>query len=159
MTVGKYSANSICSLSQSKTPHWRDLCILRIQYFNRAMFPELDHSFKKKYINSFLYDIKLKKKKMPFPPAFPASSSTRRHRFWLPLHWLPVFFFFLIHSKILLITYKTLRGLGFNYLTDVLVPSFPSHILSSLDASFFFVPRSRLFQESDRANIFKMTFQ
>ena len=55
------------------------------------------------------------------------------------LHWLPVEF--RIRFKILLLTYKTINGLGPSYLRDDLVPYQPNRTLRSQNAGLLVVPR------------------
>ncbi|XP_066540663.1 uncharacterized protein [Hoplias malabaricus] len=55
------------------------------------------------------------------------------------LHWLPVKF--RIDYKILLLAYKSLNGLGPQYLTELLISYRPSRTLRSQDAHLLFVPR------------------
>ncbi|XP_057690967.1 uncharacterized protein LOC130915167, partial [Corythoichthys intestinalis] len=55
------------------------------------------------------------------------------------LHWLPVEF--RIKFKILLLTFKTINGLGPSYLTDALVPYRPNRTLRSQNAGLLVVPR------------------
>ncbi|XP_029998146.1 uncharacterized protein LOC115424892, partial [Sphaeramia orbicularis] len=55
------------------------------------------------------------------------------------LHWLPIQF--RIRFKILLLTYKTINGMGPSYLRDALVPYHPNRTLGSQNAGLLVVPR------------------
>ena len=55
------------------------------------------------------------------------------------LHWLPIKS--RIEFKILLITYKALKGLAPSYLKDLIVPYCPNRSLRSLNAGLLVVPR------------------
>ena len=55
------------------------------------------------------------------------------------LHWLPVEF--TVKFKILLLTYKSINGLGPAYLRDALVPYQPIRALRSQNAGLLVVPR------------------
>lgn len=55
------------------------------------------------------------------------------------LHWLPIEF--RIKFKILLITYKAIKGMAPSYLQDVIVPYQPNRTLRSQNASLLVIPR------------------
>ncbi len=65
------------------------------------------------------------------------------------LHWLPVCF--RIDFKVLLITYKALKGLTPQYISDLLSPYDPARVLRSSGRGLLSVPDSRLKTKEDRA--------
>ena len=65
------------------------------------------------------------------------------------LHWLPIKS--RITYKVLLLTYKSLHGLGPHYLKDLLHPYSPSRSLRSSSKGQLVIPRTRLKATSDRA--------
>ena len=70
-------------------------------------------------------------------------TGTRRREHISPvlasLHWLPIKF--RIEFKILLLTYKTLNGIGPSYLKELIVPYYQSRSLRSQHAGLLVIPR------------------
>uniref|UniRef100_A0AAR2L787 Reverse transcriptase domain-containing protein n=1 Tax=Pygocentrus nattereri TaxID=42514 RepID=A0AAR2L787_PYGNA len=140
----------ICSIVKTAFFHLRNIAKLR-NILSHADAEKLVHAFitsRLDYCNALLAGSSCKSlNKLQLVQNAAARVLTRARKFdhitpiLSSLHWLPVKFF--IDYKILLLTYKSLKGLAPQYLAELLIPYNPPRTLRSQEAGLLSVPRIR----------------
>ena len=148
----------ITSVCKSAYFQLRNIGAIR-QYLTKDVAAQLIHSFvssRLDYCNSLLYGISTKSlnrlKKVQNTAARILSLSGKYNHvtpLFKELHWLPIDL--RIAFKILLLTYKSVNGLGPSYLCDILQPYRPARSLRSSSYGLLVIPRARTSTYGDRA--------